>query len=230
MIAEDRLLFGNCHYFVFIGGTGSGKSELALNYARILAQRGDKAVHFFDLDMTKPLFRSRDAANPLRELGVEVHFQEQFEDAPTQVGGVNACLKDKYCYTILDVGGDYIGARSVGEYSGWLNREETGVYYVINAFRPWTESIDAIDHTLSQILGVSHIRLDRVKWVNNSNYSQETRAEDVLEGCRKVDAILNPYVHVSFVAAMEHLCRELEGRIAAPVLPIKPFLTYDWNE
>ena len=79
--------------FVFLGEAGSGKSELAINFARHMAARGGRPVHFFDLDMTKPLFRSRDAAAELEAAGIVVHFQEQFMDAPTLVGGVSPLLR-----------------------------------------------------------------------------------------------------------------------------------------
>ena len=36
---------------VFLGEAGSGKSEIALNFAQALAELGGKPVHFFDLDM-----------------------------------------------------------------------------------------------------------------------------------------------------------------------------------
>ncbi|MEG1753002.1 MAG: hypothetical protein RR234_03735, partial [Christensenella sp.] len=51
--------------FVFIGEAGSGKSEIAVNFAQALCQQRDREVHFFDLDMTKPLFRTRDISNEL---------------------------------------------------------------------------------------------------------------------------------------------------------------------
>ena len=35
---------------VFLGEAGSGKSEIALNFAQALAELGGKPVHFFDLD------------------------------------------------------------------------------------------------------------------------------------------------------------------------------------
>lgn len=54
---------------VFLGEAGSGKSEIALNFAQALAELGGKPVHFFDLDMTKPLFRSRDRREPWRRWG-----------------------------------------------------------------------------------------------------------------------------------------------------------------
>ena len=76
-----------------------------------MAELGGKPVHFFDLDMTKPLFRSRDRREALEALGVEVHYEAQFMDAPTLTGGVRQRLNDPHCCAVLDVGGDYIGAR-----------------------------------------------------------------------------------------------------------------------
>lgn len=107
-------LYPGIHNFVFIGEAGCGKSEIAINIALMLSANGEKPVHFYDLDMTKPLFRSRDQAKFLEDNGIHVHFEEQFMDAPTLAGGVNRLLRDESVYTILDVGGDYIGARSIG--------------------------------------------------------------------------------------------------------------------
>ncbi|MFQ7453749.1 MAG: hypothetical protein ACLRNQ_22825 [Flavonifractor plautii] len=89
---------------VFLGEAGSGKSEIALNFAQALAELGGKPVHFFDLDMTKPLFRSRDRREALEALGVEVHYEAQFMDAPTLTGGVRQRLNDPHCCAVLDVG------------------------------------------------------------------------------------------------------------------------------
>ena len=104
---------GRYRNFVLLGEGGCGKSELAINLARYLLPLG-KDVHLFDMDMTKPLFRTREQAAELEKLGVQVHFEQQFADAPTQVGGVSLRLRDGNCYAILDVGGDHIGARAIG--------------------------------------------------------------------------------------------------------------------
>ena len=66
------------HSFAFLVEAGCGKSELAINLALSLAAQGERPVHFFDLDMTKPLFRSRDQGAFLEANGVTVHFEEQF--------------------------------------------------------------------------------------------------------------------------------------------------------
>ena len=68
---------------VFLGEAGCGKSELAVQWALTAAERR-RDVHFFDLDQTKPLLRSRAAAALLVGAGVPVHFAQQCADAPTQ--------------------------------------------------------------------------------------------------------------------------------------------------
>ncbi|NTV90268.1 MAG: hypothetical protein HGA22_07915, partial [Clostridiales bacterium] len=173
--------YGKYSNFVFIGETGSGKSEVALNFAVWLKQTGEKPVHFFDMDMTKPLFRSRDKQDEMNTLGIEMHYQEQFMDAPTLVGGVRPMLKDDTVYTVMDIGGDYIGARSIGGFAKELNNDGTIVFYVLNALRPWTDNIEHIDGTLGKILGMSHIELERLHYINNTNCGYTTTIDEILE-------------------------------------------------
>ena len=130
--------------YLLLWEEGSGKSEIALNLAVHLTKHQPLPVHFFDLDMTKPLFRSRDLAKEMEALGIIFHFEKQFMDAPTQVGGVNRLLRDPGCCVVMDVGGDDIGARAVGGYAKMLGRENTAVYYVVNDYRHWSLEIALI--------------------------------------------------------------------------------------
>lgn len=214
---------------IFIGEAGSGKSEIALNIAFLLKQSDEKEVHFFDLDMTKPLFRSRDAAETLNESGVTIHYQEQFMDAPTTVGGVREKMKDPSAYTVLDVGGDYIGARALGGFSRETQQTDTAVYYVLNAFRPWSRNIEHIDQTLSQILGFSHICPDKLYYVNNANCGSITTPELFMEGTRQLNFSLSPYVSISFSTATMEIRNHLSAADANSVLPIRLYLSYPWN-
>ena len=221
-------LFGEAGNFVFLGEAGSGKSEIAISLSCLLAAEGEKPVHFFDLDMTKPLFRSRDSADFLTEQGVQVHFEQQFYDAPTVSGGVSRLLRDEGCYTVLDVGGDYIGARSVGGYAPLLNRPDTQAWYVVNPYRPWSMDIDHIDKILGQILGVSHVSLEKLRILGNPNLGPDTTAEEVLEGARKLEEMIGPYKPVELYAVREELYAETADRLSAPTLPLHLALTYEW--
>ena len=118
---------------VFLGEAGCGKSELAVHLALSLAGKG-REVHFFDLDQTKPLMRSRDAQELLEGAGVTVHFERQTADAPTQVGGLVPLLLAPDKNVILDVGGGDAGARLIGGYSHLLKNAD--VWFIVNPYRP----------------------------------------------------------------------------------------------
>ena len=214
--------------FVFVGEAGCGKSELSLNFARHLASETDRSVHFFDLDMTKPLFRSRDAAEVLSRDGITVHFMEQFMDAPTLVGGVMPLLRDPNALVVMDVGGDHIGARSIGGFAPMLNRPDAAIFYLINPYRPWSDTIEHIDETLGKILGASHIQLTRLTLVSNPNNGLDTTADEVVEGHRRAVEMVGEYIPVSFCCAREELAEEVAGRVDVPVFPVRLELTYPW--
>lgn len=215
--------------FVFLGEAGSGKSEIAINFALSLHQQGGKEVHLFDLDMTKPLFRSRDQEEALAAMGIRFHCEQQFMDAPTVTGGVTRLLREERCYTVLDVGGDYIGARSIGGYAPLLNDSRTAVYYVMNPFRPWSMTIDHIDRVLGETLGVSHVQLDHLKLIGNPNLGIHTTREDVLDGIRTLTELVAPYKPLDFFCVWEPLYEQVKGAVSAPLLPIRLYLTYPWN-
>jgi len=214
--------------FIFLGEAGSGKSEIAINFAKQLSDLGTKAVHFFDMDMTKPLFRSRDVRLPIEHMGITFHCEEQFMDAPTLIGGVNRLLKDKNAYVVLDVGGDHIGARSIGGFQAMLNSEHTIVYYVLNAYRPWSHDIKHIDGTLGDILLVSHIHLKHLHLINNPNIGPDTTAQDFLEGSQRMRETIAPYKPIDFSCVKLDLYEEVKVRFNEPLMPIKLHLTYPW--
>lgn len=228
MRAIDDLLAQGKTNFVFLGGAGSGKTEISMNFADYLAQKNDKPVHFFDLDMTKPLFRSRDYAGLMEAKGIHVHYQEQFYDAPTTVGGVREHMVNPNVYTVLDIGGDHIGARLVGGEMMTLNRANTVVYYVLNAYRPWSDDIYAIDRTLGEILSVAHIRVDELHMINNPNLGYSTNVEDVLAGCERMEEIIAPYASIDFACVRQELVDQLPKR-EREYFPLKQYFRYEWS-
>ncbi len=214
--------------YLFLGEAGCGKSEIAVNLALALAARGEKPVHFFDLDMTKPLFRSRDVSAMLTDAGVTVHYEEQFMDAPTQVGGPSVLLRDDKCYTILDAGGDYIGAWAVGVYAPLLRGEDTAAFYVVNSFRPWSTELKHIDGVLSQVLGAAHLPLEQITFVGNPNFGVSTTREDVREGLERLRETLGSCVRIPFACVREALWPMEDAAI--PLVPIRLYFTYPWEQ
>ncbi|AWI06617.1 ATP-binding protein [Clostridium drakei] len=216
--------------FIFVGEAGSGKSEIAINFAKYLVDLNEKPVHFFDMDMTKPMFRSRDVKAEIEEMGIIFHHEEQFFDAPTVVGGVNLLLKDENCYVVMDVGGNDIGARAIGGFAPKVNQDSTVVYYVLNAYRPWSGNLNHIDGTLSSILKMSHIKLDKVHMISNPNNGVSTTVEEVLEGNLKMLEMIGALINIDFTCVNETLYEEVKSRTDIPLMPIHLYLTYPWNQ
>lgn len=230
MNVDYRKFTMNKTNFIFVGEAGSGKSEIAINFAKNLADLNEKPVHFFDMDMTKPLFRSRDVKTEVENMGIIFHHEEQFYDAPTIVGGVNLFLKDENCYVVMDVGGNDIGARAIGGFAPKINKDNTAVYYVLNPYRPWSGNLNHIDGTLSAILKISHIQLDKVHMISNPNNGILTTIEEVLEGNLKIQEMIGPMKNIEFTCVMDSLYEEVKERIDIPLIPIHLYLTYQWNK
>lgn len=218
---------GGIKNFVFIGEEGCGKSEVAVNLAFKLLKEG-KSVTLFDLDMTKPLFRIRDKADTLAALGITLRYEEQFADAPTTLGGVRGALRGEG-YAVCDVGGDYRGARALGEYAALLNGPQTAVYYIINPYRPWSTTIERIDMVLGQTLGVSHIKLENLHLIGNPNLGGATTSEDVIKGTKMLTEMVSPYKPLEFICVDERLVGQVEGEAGLPVFGIGRFMAYSWE-
>ncbi len=211
--------------FIFIGEAGSGKSELVLNTAAKLAKETGRKVEVFDLDQTKPLYRSRDMKEAFAELGVEINYQSQFLDAPTAVGGVAKSLMGDG-YTILDIGGGHTAARMVGGYAHLLKNEDSVPVYVINPYRPWTKSLESVDGTMSDILGAA--RLQRIYMLGNPNLGYHTSVEDFMEGLEKLDQLLEGITTVGSVCVKKELYDEVKDKTDKYLMPVELYLTYSW--
>ena len=200
---------------VFLGEAGCGKSELAVHLALELAEQG-KAVHFFDLDQTKPLMRSRDAEALLADAGAAVHFEQQRADAPTQVGGLVPLLLDESKNVILDVGGNDTGAKLIGGCTHLLKNAD--VWFVVNPYRPWSATTEHIDGTLSAILRASRLKTPR--FLLNPNLGRDTTAEEYLAGLAQGLALLSPYVAVEAAAVPAALWEQVRTQTELPLIPI----------
>lgn len=209
--------------FVFIGEAGSGKSEITLNIANKLAQRGDRQVELFDLDQTKPLYRSRDMQKDFAERGITINYQDQYLDAPVMVGGVRVSLVSD-SFTLLDIGGGHQAAKFAGAYSDLLGKDDSVPVYIINPYRPWTKSVDAIDDTMRHILG--SMRLDHIYVLANPNLGFATTADEFLDGLKKTDELFEGYTTINSACVRKDLYDEVKDKTDKNLIPIDLFLSY----
>lgn len=221
-------LLKNKKNFIFLGEAGCGKSELSTSFACGMAGVDDRTVDFFDLDQTKPLFRSRDIRKEMEEEGIRFHFQEQFEDAPTQVGGLREAMTSPDSIAILDVGGNDTGSRLIGNIRDLSNREDTKIFFLINPYRPWSGDIGEIDVTLSAVLRAAGIDLKNISILCNPNFGEDTHLADVQEGYALTKKMLAGVLPIECLACPEPFADALESDV--PVVPVRRRMSYEWEE
>ena len=166
---------------VFAGHYGSGKTNVAVNYALWL-KNFEKNVSVADLDIVNPYFRTKDSAKVLEKSGIKLissEFANSNVDTPALPGEIYSVFDDKSVYSVLDVGGDDRGALALGRYVPHLLEENNYEFlFVINKFRFLTKDAKDTVEVMREIEEASKLKFTAI--VNNSNIGEETTKEDVL--------------------------------------------------
>lgn len=219
--------FSRAKNYVFVGEAGCGKSEIAINLAYTLKQAGDN-VHFFDLDQTKPLFRSRDLRAQMEKDGIVFHHEEQFYDAPTLASGIAETLSCEEKTCVLDIGGNDTGSRVVGGFAAIVNRSDTVVYFVINPYRPWSKTTDTIAETLNSIMSAA--RVQSVKVICNPNVGYTTTPAEVEAGIQKTIELLDNQLPIELITVPKDLWEKVSQDGAQKYYPLNLYLRYPWTQ
>ncbi len=165
---------------LFAGHYGSGKTNLAVNYALKLAGSGLKTL-IADLDIVNPYFRTRDSQTELDEAGIRIivsPYANSNVDVPALPDEMYAVTDDKSYHCVIDVGGDDRGALALGRLSPALREEnDFDMLFVVNFYRPLTRDWKSALTVMREIELASGMRFTGI--VNNSNLGQLTKAEDV---------------------------------------------------
>ena len=167
---------------LFAGHYGSGKTNIAVNYAIHLAKEG-KQVCIADLDIVNPYFRTADSAAELQAAGIEL-IQPQFAntnvDLPALPAQAYKLVQDKSCYGVMDIGGDDRGAYALGRYVPFLKEENNyRMVFVANGCRPLTRTPEDAMEVMAEIEAACGLSFTDI--VNNTNLGPATDPEVVLE-------------------------------------------------
>ena len=199
---------------VFAGHYGSGKTNIAVNYALALAEHGK--VNIADIDIVNPYFRTKDSAQELKDMGIELVCSEYAGtnvDIPAMPQEMYSLTDDKTRKAVIDVGGDDRGALALGRLSPAIIEENNyECLLVINKFRPLTPDAESTVEVMKEIETAGKLKFTGL--VNNSNLGEETTAEDVLGSlnyAKEVSEITG--LPVVCTSVKETLYDELKGKI-----------------
>ena len=93
---------------LFAGHYGSGKTNIAVNFALYLARQGKRAA-IADLDIVNPYFRTKDRARERGEAGVDLispQCANSNVDLPALPAEAYRLVEDRSLYAVMDIGGD----------------------------------------------------------------------------------------------------------------------------
>ncbi|MCL4516457.1 MAG: hypothetical protein M1379_12840 [Firmicutes bacterium] len=228
--------------YIFTGGYGSGKTEVAINYAAHVAE-GESSppapTSLIDLDIVNLYFRSREVRGSFAQRGIKVISSvEKFEmaDVPSLSPAISATLQDRGQAVVVDVGGDPVGATVLGRYNPYLKQRGYEFFMVVNPYRPFTARPDDVAVLAAEIEQASRLKITRL--VSNPNLSGETTLEDVKSGHKAVRACAERMgIPMAFLVVMERLAGEMTGSHAGsdgawlnglPVFPLKLYMQMPW--
>ncbi|MBQ3210577.1 MAG: cobalamin biosynthesis protein CobQ [Oscillospiraceae bacterium] len=171
--------------YVLIGNYGSGKTELALNFAIKAAERGER-TELLDLDMVNTYFRltERGKMTRMKEIRlVSPNFACSGIETLSVPAEVASAFAMDWDTVVFDVGGDPTGANALGRYYQDFMALEEGaleVLNVVNTRRPLAGTVEKIVKLQQDMERYSRLKITGM--INNTNLSTATSEADLRDG------------------------------------------------
>ena len=170
--------------YVLIGNYGSGKSELALNFAFKAAESGK--TELIDLDMVNTYFRLTERGKMVSQKEIRLVSPNfacsgiETLSLPAEVASAFALNWDT---VVFDVGGDAVGSTALGRYHAdfmELAPDQLEVLNVVNIRRPLAGTVEKIIKLQEEMQ--IHSRLKITGMINNTNLQTITRPDELRDG------------------------------------------------
>lgn len=208
------------------GHYGCGKTNLSLNIALDLASRGEK-VTLVDMDVVNPYFRSSDYRALIENAGIRLiasAFAGGNLDSPSIPAEIASIFDSPEGYTIIDVGGDDVGATALGRFSRKITAIDYDMLYVINKNRPITADAASAGEILAEIEFKSRIKATGI--VNNTHLMGLTTEETILSSMEYARQTANNMnLPLRFTTAPESFADKLD---IENIYPVKVYVKTPW--
>lgn len=223
---------------VLIGNYGSGKSELALNFAMQAAARGDR-TELLDLDMVNTYFRLTERGKMVEQKEIRLvspNFACSGIETLSLPAEVSSAFVLDWDTVIFDVGGDDVGATALGRYHRDFMALEPGaleVLNVVNIRRPLASTAEKI-HRLQEGMQ-THARLQITGMINNTNLSTMTSADDLWDGYELLRQVVDlTGIPVAYTTGKKDildafLARDPDPKYVGKPVAIDVYMHRDWD-
>lgn len=213
---------------VFAGHYGSGKTNIAVNYA-LEINKHEQHVAIADLDIVNPYFRTKDSEKMLSEQGIKLIssiYADSNVDLPALPAEAYSVTENKELFAVLDVGGDDRGALALGRYMPEILKEnQYDMFFVINKFRPMTRDAASTIEIMHEIEAAAGARFTSI--INNSNLGAATTAEDIVSSLEYAEQISkSTALPIAFTTARADIAPKLK---IDNVMPINIYVEQSWQ-
>lgn len=215
---------------IVIGHYGSGKTEFSVNYAVKLKEHYDN-VSIADLDIVNPYFRSREKREFFEKIGIKVYdssIRNTAVDIPALPAEMTGVIMNQNEKSVIDVGGDPVGARVLARYAEQIKNVEYDMFYVINGNRPETRTAEDTVKLLRLIEQTSGLKVTGL--INNTHLLKDTTAEDVEFGHELTKKVSwETDIPIRYEAALKETALKITNKeILEKIFPINLYMREDW--
>ena len=216
---------------IIAGNYGSGKTNIAVNYAIKLADDGKK-VSVADLDIVNPYFRSKDSKDVMQAKGIRLissDFANSNVDTPALPADAYAITDDKTSFSVVDVGGDDRGALALGRYAPEILKEnDYEMLFVINKYRPLTSDAYSCIEVMREIEYACGIKFTGI--INNSNLGTDTEVKHIENSFSYADEVSSlsglPIVMTTVDKRLyDFVCDKKEN-----IMPLELYVRQSWQK
>ncbi len=215
---------------LFAGHYGSGKTNIAVNYA-LAIKRAGLPVCIADLDIVNPYFRTKDSAERLTTAGIRLissPFANSNVDSPALPAEMYAVTDDTSTHAVIDVGGDDRGALALGRLAPAIREEDRyEMLFVANMYRPLTKTPEEALAVLREVEAAGGVPFTGL--VNNANLGVDTTAEDVLASLPFMEELsARSGLPIKMTTVRDDLADALTGKMHA-LFPLRLQKKYTWD-
>ncbi|MFA9424333.1 MAG: ATP-binding protein [Sedimentibacter sp.] len=215
---------------IIIGHYGSGKTEFSVNYAVKLKEHNEN-VSIADLDIINPYFRSREKKEYFEEIGIKVYdssIKNTSIDIPALPAEVMGVIQNQNEHSVIDVGGDPVGARVLARYAEQIKNVEYDMFYVINGNRPETRTVEDTIKYLRMIEGTCGLKVTGL--INNTHLLKDTTVKDVEFGHELTKKVSwETDIPIRYEAVINKIALKITNKeILEKLFPINLYMREEW--
>jgi len=214
---------------IVVGHYGSGKTEFSINYA-VKSKETFKKVNLVDLDIVNPYFRSREKREMLENMDISImasNLTNKNLDIPALSPSINGAINDIKARTIIDAGGDPVGAKALSRYNNIIRNKDYDMFLVVNANRQDTQNLEKIISYYEKIEATSRLKITGL--INNTHTLQSTSIEDVMRGAELVKKVSEKLkIPVKYHTAIKKIADEINKNKSMEVFPIELYMREEW--